>query len=110
MAARPLSLSFQCCLLAFELPGVGGLWCWVRKLSSCYAKHIIFAEDPALACMQGKIVVRQLDLADLQSVKKFAEGVGKELGRLDLLILNAGAAGRQRPASWRRAVACFSEL
>lgn len=42
--------------------------------------------------LQGKIIVRQLDLADFQSIQAFAEGVQKELpdGRLDLLLLNAG--------------------
>ncbi len=41
---------------------------------------------------QGDFEVQQLDLADLGSVKSFANRLQRE-PRLDLLILNAGVAG-----------------
>ena len=40
--------------------------------------------------LKGKVIVKQLDLASLKSVKEFADGANKELPRLDLLVLNAG--------------------
>jgi NAD(P)-dependent dehydrogenase (short-subunit alcohol dehydrogenase family) len=43
---------------------------------------------PASFLLQGKLTVKQLDLADLHSVKKFADEVSSELGKLDLLVLN----------------------
>lgn len=40
--------------------------------------------------VKGKISVRQLDLADLASVKKLGAELDADLARVDLLILNAG--------------------
>ncbi len=40
--------------------------------------------------VQGEIVVRQLDLADLQSVRNFTQAFLAEEKGPDLLILNAG--------------------
>ena len=52
------------------------------------------SEDPVLfAHVADRVSVRELDLASLCSVRKFAEETRKELQRLDLLILNAGLAG-----------------
>ena len=42
--------------------------------------------------LQGNLEVRQLDLADLCSVKSFANSLQAE-PRIDMLILNAGVAG-----------------
>jgi NAD(P)-dependent dehydrogenase (short-subunit alcohol dehydrogenase family) len=39
---------------------------------------------------QGEVIVKQLDLADLQSVDAFAKDVGLSEKRIDYLILNAG--------------------
>lgn len=43
--------------------------------------------------LQGKISVKQLDLADLASVKALGAELAAAPQRLDLLILNAGRAG-----------------
>jgi NAD(P)-dependent dehydrogenase (short-subunit alcohol dehydrogenase family) len=40
--------------------------------------------------VQGDLVVKQLDLADLASVRTFAKDVLATEKRIDLLILNAG--------------------
>lgn len=42
--------------------------------------------------VQGRVVAKQLDLADLRSVKALADDLAASLARLDLLVLNAGAA------------------
>ena len=39
------------------------------------------------------VIVRQLDLASFQSVRKFASNIVKSEKRLDILINNAGCAG-----------------
>ena len=39
---------------------------------------------------QGQVVVKQLDLADLRTVRALAEDVAGSENRLDRLILNAG--------------------
>jgi len=49
------------------------------------AAHKIQDEDP-----QGTVAVMALDLANLSSVRDFAEGFKREFQRLDLLINNAG--------------------
>ena len=42
------------------------------------------------------VVVRELDLASLSSVRKFASGILKHESRLDILINNAGCAGMEK--------------
>lgn len=44
-----------------------------------------------MSCLlQGQVIVKQLDLADLASVQALAEDMNATEPRLDLLILNAG--------------------
>lgn len=40
--------------------------------------------------LQGDIIVKQLDLADLQSIRSFSKALKAEERGPDLLILNAG--------------------
>lgn len=40
--------------------------------------------------VKGRVVAKQLDLADLRSVKALADDLAASLARLDLLVLNAG--------------------
>lgn len=40
--------------------------------------------------LQGDIIVKQLDLADLQSIRRFSKAFKAEERGPDLLILNAG--------------------
>ena len=44
----------------------------------------------ALAGVEGAVKTAPMDLADLSSVRSFAEAMRRELGQLDLLINNAG--------------------
>jgi NAD(P)-dependent dehydrogenase (short-subunit alcohol dehydrogenase family) len=44
----------------------------------------------AAARMTGEVAVRELDLADLGSVRRFAQTVGAEYGEIDVLVNNAG--------------------
>lgn len=46
--------------------------------------------DPALAGIAGQVETGDMDLGDLPSVRRFAEGLMASLPRLDLLINNAG--------------------
>ena len=48
---------------------------------------------------RGRVVVKQLDLADLRSVDAFAADVAAELPSIDMLILNPGVLLVRR---WRR--------
>lgn len=43
-----------------------------------------------MSCVQGQVIVKQLDLADLASVQALAADIIATELRLDLLILNAG--------------------
>jgi NAD(P)-dependent dehydrogenase (short-subunit alcohol dehydrogenase family) len=61
-------------------------------LASAGARVVVAVRDPAkgseaVKAMTGDLVVRRLDLADLASVRAFAEGVDEPV---DLLINNAG--------------------
>lgn len=51
-----------------------------------FRRHV----SPAPPHPQGPIDVRRLDLADLASVKAFADGLAGEAASVDLLINNAG--------------------
>jgi NAD(P)-dependent dehydrogenase (short-subunit alcohol dehydrogenase family) len=62
-----------------------------RELARAGASVILACRNPAkgaaaAASMRGQVEVRQLDLADLSSVRAFADGVD----RLDVLVNNAG--------------------
>lgn len=57
-----------------------------RSLSSCReALNSVLSKYPKI-----NADVWELDLGDWSSVKSFAERAGKELGKVDLLISNAG--------------------
>tara|TARA_R110002124_G_scaffold63350_12_gene173020 strand:- start:17015 stop:17992 length:978 start_codon:yes stop_codon:yes gene_type:complete len=67
----------------------------VRALASRGASVIVPVRTPAkavenLAAIAGKIRTEAMDLADLASVRQFAETIAGDLTRLDLLINNAG--------------------
>ena len=67
----------------------------VRCLASRGASVVIPVRSPekaadALAGIEGDVVTAPMDLADLASVRRFAEGLVERLTRLDLLINNAG--------------------
>lgn len=67
----------------------------VRCLASRGASIIVPVRSPekaadALAGIKGDVVTAPMDLADLASVRRFAEGLVERLTRLDLLINNAG--------------------
>ncbi len=50
-----------------------------------------------LSCVNGRcMVLMQLDLADLDSIRAFAAAFAQRYGRLDVLINNAGILGRRR--------------
>ena len=66
-----------------------------KALASAGAHVIVPVRSPAkadenLAAVDGDVVARQMDLADLATVRSFAEGLRTELDALDLLINNAG--------------------
>ena len=50
----------------------------------------MIAKSIRLLCVQGAVIVKQLDLADLTKVQACAEDINQTEPRLDLLILNAG--------------------
>ncbi|MGV8856233.1 MAG: oxidoreductase [Devosia sp.] len=67
----------------------------VRALASRGARVIVPVRTPAkaaenLAGVEGDIRTEAMDLADLASVRQFAERVASDLTSLDLLINNAG--------------------
>jgi len=70
-----------------------------RELAAHGARVILAVRDAegkgadAAARMSGELEVRRLDLADLSSVRSFAEGFE---GRLDLLVNNAGVMATPR--------------
>ena len=66
-----------------------------RALASKGAKVIVPVRTPAkaeenLASVPGDIVAREMDLADIATVRSFAAGLADELDAVDLLINNAG--------------------
>lgn len=67
----------------------------VRALAAAGASVTVPARDTAkahaaLAGMQGDIRIALMDLADVASVRRFAEGYASDVTHLDLLINNAG--------------------
>jgi len=67
----------------------------VRVLAAKGVRVIVPVRSPekaadALADMPGQVTTGTMDLADLASVRRFAESLIRELDRLDLLINNAG--------------------
>ncbi len=48
------------------------------------------AQEITIAYPQAKLDIRQLDLADLESVREFAAAFKKQYDRLDILVNNAG--------------------
>ena len=67
----------------------------VRGLAGAGAKVIVPARNHAkavgnLSDVAGDVAIMEMDLADLASVRAFADAFAKEHDRLDLLICNAG--------------------
>ncbi len=67
----------------------------VRALAAKGVKIVVPIRSPHkaaenLAGVEGEVRTAPLDLADLASVRRFGEAMAGELGRLDLLINNAG--------------------
>jgi NAD(P)-dependent dehydrogenase (short-subunit alcohol dehydrogenase family) len=66
-----------------------------RELARAGARVVLACRDErrgeqAAADFTGEVEVRRLDLADLSSVRDFAEALGRRYDGLDLLINNAG--------------------
>ncbi|GAB4821955.1 hypothetical protein N2152v2_009001 [Parachlorella kessleri] len=81
--------------------GAGGIGVETARALTHAGAHVIIcarnveagekvAEELRKCGLKGSLEVKRLDLADLQSIKQFADEVNGELGKLDLLILNAG--------------------
>ena len=67
----------------------------VRALAMNGVRVIVPVRDrakagPALAGVAGAVEMADMDLGDLPSVRRLAEGLAASLPRLDLLINNAG--------------------
>ena len=72
-----------------------------RELARAGASVVIASRnvakgEEAAAKMRGEVAVKQLDLADLASVRAFAEAFAGEHERIDLLINNAGVMAPPR--------------
>src|SRR5689334_19962055 len=77
-----------------------------KRLAAAGARVVLAVRNPdkgadALAEVLGtrpdaQAEVRILDLADLASVRAFADGLGRDLGRLDTLVNNAGVMATPR--------------
>ncbi|CAG9466319.1 unnamed protein product [Pedinophyceae sp. YPF-701] len=73
-----------------------------RQLAREGLKVVVAARNPALGTAaverikgefpEAPVVFRQLDIADPQSVAAFAAWAGEELGKIDILLNNAGMA------------------
>ena len=66
-----------------------------RALARAGARVVVAVRSPekateSLADVEGQVETAPLDLADLPSVRAFADEMGQRLDRLDLLINNAG--------------------
>ncbi|MCL2541167.1 MAG: SDR family NAD(P)-dependent oxidoreductase [Nocardioidaceae bacterium] len=73
-----------------------------RILGSRGAEVVLACRDPDKAAAaartvpghdKGRVEVRQVDLADLDSVRRFADGLVAETGPFDVLVDNAGVLG-----------------
>jgi NAD(P)-dependent dehydrogenase (short-subunit alcohol dehydrogenase family) len=67
----------------------------VRQLAERGLRVVLGSRDreggrAAAASLSGGVVVRQLDVADPESVDRLSRSVGEEFGRLDVLVNNAG--------------------
>lgn len=100
-AARVPDLSGR---VAIVTGGNSGLGYEVTRVLASRGAHVILAcrdtERAASAIRlirrdvpEAKLDVGQLDLAELSSIRTFAQQVGADLDRLDLLINNAGVMG-----------------
>ena len=66
-----------------------------RALAGAGARVVVAVRTPekaadTLADVEGQVETAPLDLSDLSSVRAFADHMGEQLARLDLLINNAG--------------------
>jgi NAD(P)-dependent dehydrogenase (short-subunit alcohol dehydrogenase family) len=70
---------------AFATAGASVILC-----SRSVAAGEAVAKDITDGGISGTITVKQLDLADLKSVKTLGDAITTDLPRLDILVLNAG--------------------
>ena len=76
--------------------GIGREVC--RQLAARGHTVVLGSRDPArgeeaAAGLEGDVLARQLDVADPDSVDRLGEAVRSELGRVDVLVNNAGVLG-----------------
>ncbi|WP_199511730.1 SDR family NAD(P)-dependent oxidoreductase [Nucisporomicrobium flavum] len=67
-----------------------------RGASVIMAVRDVAKGERARAGLTGDLEVRQVDLADLDSVRSFAEGMRADRRRIDVLVNNAGIGGQTR--------------
>jgi len=67
-----------------------------RGASVIMAVRDVAKGERVRAGLTGDLEVRQIDLADLDSVRRFADGMHADGRRIDVLVNNAGIGGQER--------------